>query len=300
VKTPELLVVGSIALDTLETPSGVAENVLGGSSLYFALAASLIRPLRLLAPVGPDAEDQVRRLLAGRQVDPAGLSLVPAPTYRWHARQSLGLNVDLGSRDSIYDHWQPKLPPGFRGWAFLGSMRVEHQLAAAVQLDRAELVAADAMRSYLVSAPASMSRLLEHCHWYFCNQQELVALAGADSDPDACRRRWGLRGICLKRGPGGATIHWEGGTEHVPALAGRPVLDTTGAGDALAGGFLARWLTIGGGPEALAEALVWGVACASLAIEELGLAGLARATPEVLAERVGEVSECWREVHESR
>jgi hypothetical protein len=266
-----LLVAGSIALDSLQ--GGRVTDELGGSALYFSLAASQRVEVLVVAPVGRDGEDRVRAVLGRRpHLDLAGLTVVDAPTYRWFADDHHGRNVDLGSRDSIYDLWSPRVPAGYRGWAFVGSMRPDRQLEAAQQLAGCGLLAADAMRSYVESAPEAARSVLRLADWYFCNEEEFAALGGVD--PDDFRREWGLHGLVLKHGPGGVTAHTEEGALHVPANA-RHVVDTTGAGDALAGGMLSRWRLLGGGAEHLAESLRAGVDCASVAISAIGARALA-------------------------
>jgi sugar/nucleoside kinase (ribokinase family) len=271
---PRLLVAGSIALDSLM--GGRVTDELGGSALYCALAASRIVDVLVVAPVGRDGEAAVRGVLGGRPgIDLEGLSVVEAPTYRWFADARAGRNVDLGSRDSIYDHWSPRVPPGHRGWAFVGSMRPDRQLDAARQLAGRGLLAADAMRSYVEAAPAAARSVLRLADWYFCNEEEFAGLGGG-GDPEAFRRRWDLRGLVLKHGPGGVTAHTAAGALHVAASAGPDeVVDTTGAGDALAGGMLGRWLALGGGEQHLGEALRAGVECATVAISAIGARALA-------------------------
>jgi len=275
-----LLVAGSIALDTLEGPYGRVSDELGGSAVYFALAAALVGPVQVVAPVGEDAVDRVQELFAGREVDVDGLQVLAAPTYRWSALDVGGRNRDLGSRDSIYDAWTPRLPAAFAGWAFAGSMRPDRQLQALRSLSGAELLAADAMLSYTKARPAVVGEILEVAGWFFCNLAEFRALGGRE--PDAFRRAHALRGLVLKDGPGGVTVHTSEGALHVDAMPGHPVVDTTGAGDALAGALLARWQLTGD----LREAVRWGVAAASITIEEVGVRALARATPGTLAGRV--------------
>jgi sugar/nucleoside kinase (ribokinase family) len=273
---PNLLVVGSVALDSLE--GGRVQDELGGSALYFALAASLIGPVTLVAPVGPDAERAVRERIAHRDlIDGSGLELVNAPTYRWFAAARAGRNLDLGSRDSIYDAWIPRPPAGYRGWAFVGSMRPDRQRQAAAALTGCGFLAGDAMRSYVDGNPGGARALLEQCHWYFANEQELGALGGGP--PQAFRRRWGLKGLVVKRGPDGATVYTDSGEYHEPAvLLDTPAHETTGAGDCLAGAMLARWIELGGGQETMPEALRWGVAAATIAISDVGQRALVRAT----------------------
>jgi sugar/nucleoside kinase (ribokinase family) len=110
-------------------------------------------------------------------------------------------------------------------------------------------------------------------------------------DPEQFRRQWWLDGLVLKKGPQGVDAHTADGLLHVPALPGHPAFDTTGAGDAVAGGMLARWLSTGGQRSGLQDALVCGVACASLTIESIGIRGIASATPALLEERMAEVWE---------
>ncbi len=283
-----LLVAGSIALDTLEGPYGRVEDELGGSATYFTLAASLLGPVTVVAPVGRDGERRFRSALAGRDVDLSGLAVLEAPTYRWSARAALGSNTDLGSRDSIYDVWSPRMPAGFRGWAMVGSMRPDRQVAAARGLARASLLAADAMLSYAARAPERLPELLELAGWFFGTDEEFQAI-DPEFEPERFRRRWRLAGVVVKHGPGGCSAYTEAGVEHVAAVTTCPVIDPTGAGDALAGGLLSFWQRAGAGPDRLREALRWGTACASLAIGDVGVRGLVRATVETVRERLRKV-----------
>jgi sugar/nucleoside kinase (ribokinase family) len=285
--TAELLVAGSIALDTLEVGGHVVENELGGSALYFALAASLIVPVRMVAPVGRDAERDVMAVLGSRPIDTSLVEVVEAPTYRWHSQVREGRNIDLGSRDTVYDVWEPRPPSHFDGWAFAGSMRPDRQAQAVQRLAGAELVAADAMLSYIHARPPEAREVLRGSRWYFCNRDEFAALGGSGAQD--FRRDWDLEGLVVKAGREGVTAYVDDAEFHVPALAHQRVVDTTGAGDAMAAGMLAHWLLAGGNRDALRESLLWGVACASLTIEEIGVRGIAAATREQLSQRVEEV-----------
>jgi sugar/nucleoside kinase (ribokinase family) len=288
----QLLVAGSVALDTRDGPFGKVEETLGGSAVYFALAASLIVPVKVVAPVGVDGAKRVAQAFSGRPIDIEHLQILDAPTYRWRAHQEHGRNIDLGSSDNIYDSWVPSLPAGFDGWAFVGSMRPDRQAQLMELLGAAELLGADAMLSYVYARPPEVRDVLRRAGWFFCNQEEFTALGG--KDPDEFRRQWWLNGLVIKAGALGLTAYTEYGVVHVPAIRDRPVVDTTGAGDALAGGMLARWLTTGGQPSGLQDALVWGVACASITVSSVGVKGIAKATRKELDERVAEVEECVR------
>jgi sugar/nucleoside kinase (ribokinase family) len=286
----QLLVAGSVALDTRDGPFGKVEETLGGSAVYFALAASLILPVKVVAPVGTDGAKRVAQAFSGRAIDTELLQILDAPTYRWRAHQEHGRNVDLGSSDNIYDAWTPSLPSGFDGWAFVGSMRPDRQAQLMQMLSGAELLAADAMLSYVHSRPPEARDVLAKAGWYFCNQEEFVALGGID--PEEFRRQWWLNGLVIKAGALGLAAYTEYGVIGIPALTDPPAVDTTGAGDALAGGMLARWLSTGGLSNGLQDALVWGVACASITISAVGVKGIAKATPKELHERVRDV-ERW-------
>ncbi|HSS62363.1 MAG TPA: PfkB family carbohydrate kinase [Candidatus Limnocylindrales bacterium] len=288
----DLLVVGSVALDSRDGPFGKVVEELGGSAVYFALAASLFLPVRVLAPVGRDGVERVTHAFAGRPIDSTLLEVIDAPTYRWKAHQEHGRNVDMGSADSIYDRWEPAIPPDFGGWAFVGSMRPDRQAQAMKQLHSARLLAADAMLSYVQRQAPEAKDVLKRAAWFFCNEEEFAALGGLD--PEQFRRQWWLEGLVLKKGPLGVTVHTADGAVHVPALTGHPAFDTTGAGDAVAGGMLARWLSTGAQRSGLQDALVCGVACASLTIESIGIRGIASATPELLERRMKEVWESIR------
>lgn len=291
-KQPQLLVAGSVALDTRDGPFGKVEETLGGSAVYFALAASLIVPVKVVAPVGVDGAKRVAQAFSGRPIDIDQLEILDAPTYRWRAHQEHGRNIDLGSSDSIYESWAPSVPADFAGWAFVGSMRPDRQAQLMKMLGSVELLAADAMLSYVLAQPPEARDVLGRSGWFFCNQEEFASLGG--KDPDDFRRQWWLQGLVIKAGVLGVVAYMEDQVVRVPALPSRPVVDTTGAGDALAGGMLARWLSTGGQRGGLRDALVWGVACASITISSIGVKGIAKATPRELETRVAEVEECMR------
>jgi sugar/nucleoside kinase (ribokinase family) len=288
----ELLVAGSVALDTRDGPFGKVDETLGGSAVYFALAASLIVPVKVMAPVGVDGAKRVAQAFSGRTIDVEMLQILDAPTYRWRAHQEHGRNIDLGSSDDIYDSWTPAVPPEFAGWAFVGSMRPDRQAQLMAMLGGAQLLAADAMLSYVQARSPEVRDVLRRAGWFFCNQEEFASLGG--KDPEEFRRQWWLQGLVIKAGTDGLAAYTEYGALRVPAFTDQPVVDTTGAGDALAGGMLARWLTTGGQPGGLQDALVWGVACASITIGSIGVKGIAKATAKELAERVIEVEKSLR------
>jgi sugar/nucleoside kinase (ribokinase family) len=171
-------------------------------------------------------------------------------------------------------------------------MRPDRQAQLMAILGGAQLLAADAMLSYVQARPPEVRDVLRRAGWFFCNREEFEALGG--KDPEEFRRQWWLQGLVVKAGAEGIAAYTEYGVVRVAAVTDRPVVDTTGAGDALAGGMLARWLSTGGQPAGLQDALVWGVACASITITSIGVKGIAKATSDELADRVAEVEKFLR------
>jgi sugar/nucleoside kinase (ribokinase family) len=171
-------------------------------------------------------------------------------------------------------------------------MRPDRQAYLMKHLGGASFLAADAMLSYVTARPPDARDVLRRAGWFFCNQEEFAALGG--KDPEEFRRQWWLKGLVVKAGEHGLAAYTEYGVVKMPALTHRPVVDTTGAGDALAGGMLARWLSTGGLVGGLQDALVWGVACASITISAIGVKGIAKATRKELHARVTEVEKSLR------
>jgi ribokinase len=171
-------------------------------------------------------------------------------------------------------------------------MRPDRQAQAVTRLRGAGLTASDAMLSYIRARPPEAREVLRGSRWYFCNRDEFAALGGVD--PERFRDEWQLEGLVLKAGPLGVTAYVEGESLHVPALPDHPAVDTTGAGDAMAAGMLARWLSAGGARSELHESLMWGVACASLTIADVGLRGIGAATHEQVVQRAEEVRQIIR------
>src|SRR5260370_4430905 len=156
----QLLVAGSVALDTRDGPFGKVQATLGGSAVYFALAASLIVPVKVVAPVGTDGAKRIAQAFSGRAIDIQLLQILDAPTYPWRAHQQHGRNVDLASSDNIYDSWTPAVPAGFGGWALVGSMRPDRQAPPMGMLSGPELPAAAARLSYVQARPPAATDVL--------------------------------------------------------------------------------------------------------------------------------------------
>ena len=240
-----LLVAGTITRDDVRTPMGFNANGLGGSATYFVLSADLFAPVHVIATAGPDFMPAFLAAMKGRDADLRGVVLAQEPTYRWKAEHdyTTGTTKNETSDQGAYVSFSPVLAPDQRATpiVFIGSMEPRHQLRVLEQLDHPWLVAGDTMKLYIREQPAALEPVLHRLDYLFLNASEAMALARVATIEEASvelRRRYRLRGLVIKEGPKGATLYRDGGDIHLPALPVDPPIDPTGAGDAVAGGFL--------------------------------------------------------------
>jgi len=275
-----ILVVGSVALDAVHTPTESASEVLGGAASYFCLSASLFAPVRLVAVVGEDFPAEHRRLLESRSIDLAGLQMRPGKTFRWTARYSgvrLETRETLDTQLNVFADFHPVLPDAYRDSKviFLANIQPELQLEVLEQVPEAEFIACDTMKLWLDTARAGLERLFQRVDCVMVNDEEAVQFSGQRFLPAAAHviLSYGPRVVIIKRGENGSLMFTRDRVFLAPAHPLETVRDPTGAGDAFAAGFLAGWLR----GEPLEAALWRGVVGASFAIEDWGAAGLLRA-----------------------
>jgi sugar/nucleoside kinase (ribokinase family) len=273
-----LLVVGSVALDSLETPFGRREDVLGGSASYFSTAASFFAPSRVVAVVGDDFPQAHVDFLASRGVDLAGLVRQPGRTFRWKGRYELDLNTahTLDTQLNVFAEWKPDLPEAYRDseYVFLGNIHPELQLAVLDQVRSPRFVGLDTMNFWIGGQRDALARVLKRVDMLFVNDAEARQLADEHNVVKAARRILGMgpRAVVVKRGEYGA-LFFSG--EEVFAASAMPlasVFDPTGAGDSFAGGFMgyvARARREDAGT--LRRAIVVGSILASFAVEQFSL-----------------------------
>jgi len=273
-----LLVVGSVALDSLETPFGKREEVLGGSASYFSVCASFFGPTRMVAVVGEDFPEEHVRLFEAHGVDLAGLSRRPGKTFRWKGRYEFDLNTahTLDTQLNVFAEFQPTLPEAYRDseFVFLGNIDPDLQRAVLDQVRAPRFVALDTMNFWIASKRESLLRTLKRVDMLFVNDAEARELAGEGNVVQAARRilSYGPRAVVVKRGEYGA-LFFSG--EEVFAASAYPlptVFDPTGAGDSFAGGFMGYLARIGRVEEpVLRRAIVMGSVVASFTVEQFGL-----------------------------
>jgi sugar/nucleoside kinase (ribokinase family) len=290
-----LLVVGSVALDTVETPFGRREEVLGGSASYFSLCASFFGTTRMVAVVGEDFPEEHLRLFAARGVDLAGLTRRPGRTFRWRGRYEFDLNTahTLDTQLNVFADFRPELPEAFRDsqYVFLGNIDPDLQRAVLAQVRAPRFVACDTMNFWIGSKRESLLETLRKVDLLFVNDAEARQLAGEHNVVKAAR--WilgnGPRAVVVKRGEHGA-LFFSG--EEVFAASAYPlpaVFDPTGAGDSFAGGFMGYLARIRReDPAALRRAIVLGSVLASFAVEQFGPDRLRALEPREIRARYAE------------
>lgn len=277
----EITVAGTVHNDDITTPHGRRPRQFGGSAVYFSLAAGRHAPVHFNGIVGRDCEPQVREALGALPVDLDGLAVSETPTFRWHAVHDFTRWVadEVGAEQGCDPEWRPALPDAAARAEvlFLASMRPELQLEVLHQTS-ARLIGADSMTTFTGPQHDLVSRVVESSDVLFLNRHELSSLTGiADwrRGAAALLGRGRLRALVVKAGPEGAALVTAEGLVERPASPVSDVLDPTGAGDALAGGFLGRCAAAERDDTAFfVEALEEGLRCAAAAISAFGIDSL--------------------------
>ncbi len=274
----KLLVVGSVALDTVQTPFGEATEVLGGSATYFAVAASYFTSVDLIAVVGEDFPDQHVKLLTSRGIDLTGLERQRGETFRWKGAYTYQLNEahTLDTRLNVFERFRPKIPDQYRSpsMVFLGNIDPELQLDVLQQLRRPTLVACDTMNFWIERKREALWRVLEKADVLIINDGE-ARLLGGDSNLVKVAQgilARGPRHLIVKRGEYGVLMFDHKQTFGTPAFPLEEVKDPTGAGDSFAGGFMGYLAATGNVSEAaIRQAIIFGSVMASFNVEAFSL-----------------------------
>jgi sugar/nucleoside kinase (ribokinase family) len=278
-----LLVVGSIAFDSIETPNGSVDDALGGSATFFSYAASFFTKPRLVGVVGEDFPDEHRRLFTSRKIDTAGLVTQAGQTFRWKGRY----HQDMNTRDTLEVHlnvfgtFNPVLPEPFRDstHVFLANGSPALQARVLEQVRHPKLVLADTMDLWIEHHRADLLSLLPRVDGLLLNDSEARLLTGEDNMVRAGQavRRLGPKFIILKKGEHGAMLFSDDGIFVVPAYPTADVVDPTGAGDSFAGGIMGYLESDGSPPPGrLRRGMAYGTVVASLTVEGFGLDRLKR------------------------
>ncbi|GAC1691890.1 MAG: PfkB family carbohydrate kinase [Gemmatimonadaceae bacterium] len=290
-----VLVVGSVALDSVETPFGKADGVLGGSGTFFSAAASLLTPVQLVGVVGDDYPVAQLEPLRRRGVDLAGLERAAGPSFRWRGRYRHDLNSaeTLETHLGVFSHFAPKIPAQFQSapFVFLANIDPRLQLDVLHQVRRPTLVACDTMNFWIESRRPELLELMAKVDLVFLNDGEARQLTEHTNIVKAAK--WilarGPKHVVIKKGEHGAFMFTATSVFYAPAYPLEDVFDPTGAGDAFAGGFmgyLARRNDMS--EESLRRAVVYGAAMGSFAVEKFSVERLLELTLEEVERRVAD------------
>jgi sugar/nucleoside kinase (ribokinase family) len=291
-----VLVVGSVALDSVETPFGKADNVLGGSGTFFSASASHLAPVQLVGIVGNDYPlDQLRTAFANRPIDLGGLQEADGSSFRWRGRYRHDLNAaeTLETHLGVFSNFRPKIPAQFRRapFVFLGNIDPRLQIDVLTQVERPKLVACDTMNFWIESRRPDLMKLLAQVDLITLNDGEARQLTDEFNLVKAAR--WimahGPRLVVIKKGEHGAFMFTHTAIFFAPAYPLESVFDPTGAGDSFAGGFMGYLARNGDLSDAnLRRAVVYGSAMGSFAVEKFSVERLLEIGPDDIARRVAD------------
>jgi sugar/nucleoside kinase (ribokinase family) len=284
-----ILVVGSVAYDTVETPFGRAERVLGGSASFFSVAASFFTPVNLVGVVGQDFGEEQLKAFRGRPIDLQGLERMEGKTFHWQGKYSL----DLNSRDTIctdlnvFEFFKPKIPAAYAGSevVFLGNIDPVLQRDVLEQVRSPRLVACDTMNFWIHGKADELKRTLAKTQILLVNDAEARDLSGEWNLVKAARaiRAMGPQTVVVKKGEHGVLMFHGEETFAAPAYPLESVFDPTGAGDTFAGGFVGYLAGCAQtDDDTLRRAIVMGSTLASFCVEAFSLDRLLTLTrPEI-------------------
>ena len=294
--SPAILIVGSMAFDDLELPTGNAKDVVGGSATYSSFAASSFAPVRVVAVVGDDFPEETLAAMRGRGVDVDGVERAAGKTFRWAGRydQDLIHRTTLDTQLNVFASFAPKLPDTYRDTPFvlLGNIHPALQLDVLEQIRAPQFVLADTMNFWISGEPRTVSAMLRRIDTLVVNDEEARQLSGIYNIRRAAKDilTRGPRRLIIKRGEHGALLFDEDGVFAAPGFPLEDVVDPTGAGDSFAGGllgYIASQPSIT--PLTLRRGMLYATATASFCVEAVGTGRIAAVTREDITRRVDDI-----------
>lgn len=296
-----LLVVGSVAFDSIRTPHGEVEGILGGSASFFSVAASWFGPVKIVAVVGDDFGEEHLAVFRLRSIETTGIERAPGKTFRWKGEYVGDMN-DARTLDiqlNVFQDFSPKVPEidASTEFVFLGNIHPRLQLHVRRQLSKAQLVALDSMNYWIEGTPSELKETLLEVDALVINEGEARMLSGCQNLLKAAKeiQKMGPKILVIKRGEHGVTLFNNGTIFSMPAFMLEEFKDPTGAGDTFAGGFMGHLARTGDLSESnLRRAVVYGSVMASFAVEEFGLKRLLELTAQEIEERMREFAQLTR------
>lgn len=290
-----ILVVGSVALDSVETPFGKVEEVVGGSATYFSTSASHFTDVNLVAVVGEDFPQETIDFLREREIDLKGLKRVPGKTFRWKGKYDFDLNEahTLETQLNVFQDFKPEIPAEYKKspFVFLANIDPELQLEVLNQVENPKLVACDTMNFWIEGKKEALKRLLKKVDILMINEGEVREFAEEPNLVKASRiiLSLGPKAVVIKRGEYGVLMFNESSVFASPAYPLEFVFDPTGAGDTFAGGFMGFLSYTGDiSEESIRQAIIFGSVMASFNVEEFSLNRLKTVTYKDIEDRYRE------------
>ena len=284
-------VVGSVALDTVDTPSGENIEGLGGAATFFSLGAINFTDVNLVGVIGTDFPQEHIDLLAGKGINLEGLEQVEGKTFRWkgHYHENLNVRDTLETHLNVFEHFEPKLPQNAKDapYLFLGNIHPSIQSQTLEQCNH-KFVALDTMNLWIDIANDELKNVLSKIDCLIINDEEVVQLTGDHNIVRASRKiqEMGPRIVCSKKGEHGCLLFFEDQVFSAPAYPMEEVVDPTGAGDSFAGGFMGYIAQQDDTSfDTLKKAVVHGSVVASYLCSKFGPDGLTNITPEEIESR---------------
>jgi len=275
----KILVIGSVALDTIATPAGRSEEVLGGSATYFSISASFFAPVNLVATVGKDFPSKHRSLIKSFGVDTRGLETKEGRTFRWEGSYVDDLNCakTINTQLNVFADFRPMIPEAYKKgkYVFLANIDPDLQLFILKNFKDQQIIGCDSMNYWIQNKGPSLRRLMKNVSFMFLNDAEARLFSGESNIVKAGRYLLSLgpRFAIIKRGEHGAILFARDGVSFLtPAYLLEGVCDPTGAGDTFAGGFmgyLARSSKLNN--QVVRQALLYGSVMASFAVEDFSV-----------------------------
>jgi len=273
-----LLVVGTVAFDTIETPFGRGDRILGGSATYFSTSASFFSDVNLVAVVGEDFPEEHIAFLRSRNINTDGLMVNPGETFHWKGRYGYDLNEaqTLETHLNVLEQFSPHLPEAYREseYVFLANIDPELQLKVLDQIRRPRLVACDTMNFWITSKPDALVKVLQRVDIVVINEGEARQFTQEANLVRAARKilALGAKSLIVKRGEYGVLMFSRGEIFAAPAYPLEEVFDPTGAGDTFAGGFMGYLANSGDlSDQGIRQATVFGSVMASFNVEDFSL-----------------------------
>ena len=273
-----ILVVGSVALDSIETPFGNKKEVLGGSATFFSISASFFDKVNVIATVGEDFPKKYLKLLKSRGIGTDGIAVNKGKTFRWEGRYEQDMNIahTLATHLNVFQDFAPRIPDSLKDLSVLFLANIDPDLQDSVlkQVNKPKLIACDSMNHWITSKKRSLEKFLHKVDIFFLNDAEARQFSGESNLMKAAKaiNSKGPKSVVIKKGEHGVIYYSKSGHFVAPAYPLEYVYDPTGAGDTFAGGVIG-YLSRAGKIDAamMRRSMVYGSIMASFAVEDFSV-----------------------------